>query len=379
MVLSATAASVASLRVLRVAALPLLVIACGDSAPPPQPPPTEVGIVTVATAPVQSVVELPGRLQAYRISEVRARVEGIVEKRVYTEGTDVREGQSLFVIDPRPLQAQANAARATLARARANATNAAQEVARYDGLVADDAISKMEYDAAVARARIAEADVGQAEAQLEIALLNLSYSQVEAPISGRAGRAEVTEGAFVNGNSGTLLTRIEQLDPIFVNFSQPSSEFLAMQREVASGSLSRPSGSRITAKLILEDGSEYPLEGRLDFQAQNIDPVTGSAALRAVFSNPRRVLLPGQFVRVRLEAGVRPEGILVPQRAVMLGATGASVYVVGAGDTVSVRSVKTGQLLGDQWAIEEGLAAGDRIITDGLQKVQPGAVVRVAP
>lgn len=362
-----------------VASAAVLLAGCSDPAPPPPPPPAEVNVVTVTTSPVPNVIEVPGRLQAIRIAEVRARVDGIVEKRVYTEGTDVRAGQSLFEIDPRPVQAQVNSARATLARARANATNASQEVARYEGLVADEAISKLEYDAAVARARIAEADVAQAEAQLEAALLALSYTRVMAPIAGRAGRAEVTEGALVSAGAGTLLTRIEQLDPIYANFSQSSSEMLAMQRDLASGTLAAPTGGRVTARLVLEDGSEYPLAGQLDFRGQSIDPATGSTALRATFPNPDRALLPGQFVRVRLETGTRTAGILVPQRAVMIAPTGASVYVVGAGDTVAVRPVGTGQLQGDQWIITEGLSAGDRVITDGLQKVRPGAVVRVAP
>ncbi len=365
-----------------VAVATMVMAGCSDAAPPPPPPlppPTEVNVVTIATAAVPNMIEVPGRLQAVRVAEVRARVDGIVERRVYTEGTDVRVGESLFQIDPRPVQAQVNSARANLARARASSTNATQEVSRYEGLVADEAISKLEYDAAVARARIAEADVAQAEALLETALLNLSYTKVLAPITGRAGRAGVTEGALVSGNGGTLLTRIEQLDPIYVNFSQSSSEMLAMQRDLAAGLLAAPSGGKLSAQLILGDGSEYPVSGELDFRGQSIDPTTGSAALRAIFPNRDRVLLPGQFVRIRLETGTRPDGITVPQRSVMISPEGASVYVVGTGDTVTVRTVKAGQLQGDQWIIVEGLAAGDRVVTDGLQKIRPGAVVKVVP
>ena len=357
----------------------LLLAGCGDAAPPPAPPPPDVGIVTVQPEAIVNTIEVPGRLQAVRTAEVRARVDGIVEQRVYAEGTDVRAGQLLFIIDPRPLQAQVNAAEATLARAEATAANAAQDVARYEGLVAKQAISQQEYDAAVARARTAAADVAQAKAQVESATLHLSYTRVKAPIAGRAGRAEVTEGALMSAGAATLLTRIEQLDPIYVNFSQSSSDLLALRRDVAAGALTMPSLGRVTARLVLEDGTEYGQEGRLNFLDLSIDPATGTTALRAEFRNPDRVLLPGQFVRVRLDAGTRHDGIQVPQRAVSVAANGTSVLLVGAGDTVAVRPVKVGALRGGQWIILEGLAPGDRVIVDGLQKVQPGIVVRAAP
>lgn len=336
------------------------------------PPATEVGVVVVDTSAYGPAVEVPGRMQAVRISEVRARVDGIVERRVYTEGTDVRAGQTLFVIDPRPMRANLNAAEAALARAEAMAVNAAQDATRFEGLVEQQAISQQEYDAAVARQRTAEADVALARAQVEQASLNLAYTNVTAPIGGRAGRALVTEGALVSAGAATLLTRIEQLDPIYVNFSQSSSDVMRWRNDNASM-------SDMKVQLVLEDGSVYPAEGKLNFLDLSIDVGTGSTALRAEFPNPERRLLPGQFVRVRLQAPATEGAILIPQRAVTLGNESASVFVVGENDTVEIRPVTVGSLLGDQWLILDGLAVGDRVIVDGLQKVAPGATVRIAP
>lgn len=359
----------------------LLLAGCAQPAPPPPPPP-EVRVVTVESQPLASVIEVPGRLQAVRTADVRARVDGIVERRLYQEGTDVRADQALFAIDPRPLRAQLGAAEATLARATATASNAAQDVKRYDGLVAKQAISQQEYDAAVARQRTAEADVAQARAQLDNARLNLSFATATAPIAGRAGRAAVTEGALVNAGAGTLLTRIEQLDPIFVNFSQSNAELLAIRRALAASGRSAGApgagAAGLTVRLVLEDGTAYPQAGRLGFLDLSIDEATGTAALRAEIPNPDRVLLPGQFVRVRLEVGERADGLLVPQRAVTVTPQGSSVMVVGADDLPASRPVMLGELRGDAWVVLSGLAAGERVITDGLQKVQPGQPIRVA-
>jgi len=238
----------------------LLLSSCTKSAPPASPPPPEVGVITVTSQPIANVIEVPGRLQAVRTAEVRARVDGIVQRRLYTEGTDVRAGQALFAIDPRQLRAQLSAAEAALARAEATAANAAQDVARYKGLVAQQALSQQEYDAAVARLRTAQADVAQSRAQLSAARLNLSYATVTAPISGRAGRAEVTEGALVSAGSATLLTKIEQLDPIYANFSQSSSDVLALRQKITTGSVQVPTLGRVPVHLVLEDGSLYRLQ-----------------------------------------------------------------------------------------------------------------------
>ncbi|KQZ71365.1 multidrug transporter [Sphingopyxis sp. Root214] len=359
------------------AALALLLASCSSEAPP-APPPPEVNIVTIRTQAVPNVIELPGRVQAYRTSEVRARVDGIVERRLFNEGSFVRAGAALFRIDPRQLTATANAARAQLARAQATAANARQVVGRYQPLLADQAIGKQEYDAAVAAQRTAEADVQQAQANLESARLNLGYSMVTAPISGRARRAEVTEGALVSAGQGTLLTTIEQIDRVYVNFGQSSSDLLATRREMGSGKVSVPQLERVEVQLILEDGTAFPVVGHLDFLDLSIDEATGTAALRAEFPNPNSALLPGQFVRARIFAGNRADGMLIPQRAVKLAADTASVMVLDAKNIATPRPVKLGTMVAGQWAILDGLKPGDRVIVDGLQKVQPGQPVRVA-
>lgn len=359
------------------ALLPLLLVACGDSTPQASPPPPEVRIVTVESRPIVNLIEVPGRVQAVRVAEVRARVDGIVQRRLYDEGTDVRAGQPLFAIDPRELRAQSSAAEARLAGAEATAANARQDVARYEGLVAERAVSQQDYDAAVARLRTAEADVAQLRAQVDAARLSLSYTRVSAPIAGRAGRAEVTEGALVSGSGATLLTRIEQLDPTYVNYSHSSSELLAIRRDIASGALKVPALDSVGVRLGLEDGTAYRHPGHLNFLDLSIDEATGTTALRAEFPNPDRILLPGQFVRVRIDAGVRTQGLLIPQRAVTVAPEGASVMVVGANDTVENRTVTVGDLRGESWVILSGLASGDRVIVDGLQQARPGSPVRV--
>jgi membrane fusion protein (multidrug efflux system) len=359
-------------------AVAILVLgACSDPAPP-APAPPEVGIVVAQPEAIENIAEVPGRVQAVRTAQVRARVDGIVERRLYREGSDVKEGQPLFRIDPRELRANVSAVAASLMRAEATAANAAQDVDRYKGLVEDQAISKQEYDAALARLRTAQADVAQTRAQLESARLNLSYTTVTAPISGRAGRAQVTEGALVSAAAATLLTTIEQLDPIHVNFSQSSAYLLSIRREIAAGTLKMPALGQVAVKLILEDGSTYRETGRLDFLDLSIDQATGTAAVRAEFPNEQRVLLPGQFVRARIEAGVRPNGFLLPQRAVQVSPQGASVLIVDESGKVAARPVKLGDQRAGSWIILDGLAAGDRVIVEGLQKVQPGAAVRIA-
>jgi membrane fusion protein (multidrug efflux system) len=356
----------------------LLVTACSQQAPE-APPPPEVGIIVAQSKTVDNIAEVPGRVQAVRTAQVRARVDGIIERRLYNEGSDVEAGQALFQIDPRALRANVSAAEAILIGAQATAANAEQDVERYKGLVGDHVISQQDYDAAVARLRTARADVAQARAQLESAKLNLSYATVTAPISGRAGRAQVTEGALVSASAATLLTTIEQLDPLYVNFSQSSAYILSVRREIAAGTLKVPPLGRVAVTLTLEDGSTYAHAGHLDFLDLSIDQATGTAAVRAEFPNPERILLPGQFVRARIEAGIRPNVFLIPQRAVQLDPSSATVLVVEKNDTVVARAVKLGQQRGGEWIILGGLNAGDRVIVDGLQKVQPGIQVRTTP
>lgn len=354
----------------------VMLCSCGSKAPP-APPPPEVRVVTAKAQSIENITEVPGRVQAVRTSQVRARVDGIVERRLYDEGTDVKAGQTLFVIDPREYRANVSAVAATLTRAQATQANARQDVERYKGLVKEQAISQQEFDAAMARLRTAEADVAQTQAQLENAQLNLSYTKVTAPIAGRAGRAQVTEGALVSASAATLLTTIEQLDPIYVNFSQSSAYLLAIRREISAGALKVPELGKVTVTLLLEDGSPYPRAGHLNFLDLSIDQATGTAAVRAEFPNPEQILLPGQFVRARIEAGIRPHGFWIPQRAVQLNPSGPVVMIIAEGDTVAVRQVKLGEQRGDRWIVLGGLNDGDRIIVDGIQKVQPGAHVRV--
>ena len=359
------------------AALALVLASCSSEAPP-APPMPEVNVVTVGTQAVPNIFELPGRVQAYRTAEVRARVDGIVERRLFEEGSYVAAGKALFRIDPRQLTANVNAARAQLTRAQATAANARQVVARYQPLLSEQAIGKQEYDAAVAAQRTAEADVQSAQANLDLARLNLGYATVTAPIGGRARRAEVTEGALVSAGQGTLLTTIEQIDRVYVNFGQSSTDLMAIRRDMESGRLQFPPVGRVEVQLILEDGTPYAVPGYLDCFDLSIDEATGTAALRAEFPNKTNALLPGQFVRARIQAGVRPNGILIPQRAVKLAADTATVMIVDGKNNAVLRPVKLGTMQHGLWSIVDGLKAGDRVVVDGLQKVQPGQKVRVA-
>jgi len=359
-----------------------LVAGCGGGESPQAPmemPPPEVSVVVAEPQSIENVEEVPGRVQAYRTAEVRARVDGIVQRRLYEEGTNVEEGQELFLIDPREMRAAVNAAEAALARAEAEVENARQEVERYDELLADRAVSEQEYEAAVARLRTAEATAAQARAELERAELDLSFATVTAPISGRVGRAQVTEGALVSAAQATLLTRIEQLDPVYVNFSASSGELLDIRRQIAEGALEVPELQRVRVTLVLENGSVYEHAGFVDFLDLSIDEQTGTAALRAEVPNPDWVLLPGQFVRVRVEVGVRPNVTMIPQRAVVIAADMASVMVVGAEGTVEPRPIELGEMRGSEWVVLDGLEAGDRVIVEGLQKIQPGMPVEIVP
>jgi membrane fusion protein (multidrug efflux system) len=351
--------------------------ACGRSPSQPDAPLAEVTVVTISRQDAANLVTLPGRVQAVRTAEVRARVDGVVRGLLYTEGTDVAEGQELFTIDPRDMEASVGAARAALSRARTTATNASQDVKRYEGLVAQGVISRQQYDAAIAKQRTAQSDVDQAREQLKRAQLNLSYTKVTAPIAGRAGRAQVTVGALVSASAGTLLTTIELLDPIHVNFSQTSAEVQKARRDIADGTLKVPRLDRVVVTLQLEDGSFYPLPGSINFLDLSLDRATGSAALRAEFPNPERSLLPGQFVRVRIEAGQRPDSIVVPQRAVTLRGEHAMVMVVGDDGVVAERSISLGEQGAGTWRVLDGLSAGERVVVEGLQKTTPGQKVKV--
>lgn len=346
--------------------------AAGGGAPPPMP----VGVMTVAPEQVAIVTELPGRLEATRVAEVRARVAGIIQKRVFAEGSDVRAGQLLYQIDPAPFQAATNSAEAVLARAEANLGLANTKLHRYRALVESNAISKQEFDDLQSAQKLASADVVSARAALDVAKLNLSYAAVSAPISGRIGRALVTEGALVGQGDATQLALVQQLDPMYVTLSQSSVELRRLQQ-----TLSQSNSGKVKAKLqlVLEDGKVYDQPGHLLFSDVTVDPSSGSVTVRAEFPNPKNILLPGTYVRVRLEQGVRAGTITVPQQAVMRTPDGSLVMTVNAEGKVTPRPVKTDGAYGTNWIISQGLKEGDTIIVEGLQKAKPGATVKPTP
>lgn len=356
----------------------LALSACGDKKPQAgAKPPPEVGVVTVTPTTVSVINELPGRLEGVRTAEVRARVAGIVLSRNYSEGGEVKAGQLLFKIDPAPYQAQLESAKASLARAEANAAAARQKAERYKPLVAVNAVSRQEYDDAVAAAGQATADIASAKAAVSTAQINLGYTAVTAPISGRVGRALVTEGALVGSGEATKLTTVEQVDPIWVTFTQPASEVMKLRRSIESGKVKGVDGARV--HLFIEDGREYEQTGKLLFSDMTVDPTTGAITLRAQFSNLKRELLSGTFVRVRVEQGVDENALTVPQRALIRTGQGASVLVVGGDGNVASVPVKAPQAIGENWIVTEGLKGGEKVIVEGLQKVKVGAPARAVP
>lgn len=345
----------------------------GPGGPGGTPPPPAVGVVTVQAGPVPLAAELPGRVEALRTAQVRARAAGIVQNRLFEEGTDVKAGQPLYRIDPAPLEASLASAQAALQRAEANLASTRAKEERYRPLVQTRAISEQEFADLQAARRVAEAEVNAARAAQRTANLNLSYAVVTAPISGRIGRSLVTEGALVGQGEATPLTTIQQLDPVYVNLSQGSAEWLRLRQQLAKGSVSASQSAEV--RLVLEDGSRYGPAGRLLFTDVTIDPATSSVTLRATFPNPQRLLIPGMYVRAQLAQAVDANAWRVPQQAVQRGNEGSSVFVVDAGNKVVVKPVKVASAIGTDWVVTEGLADGDRVIVDGLQKVGPGAPV----
>lgn len=341
------------------------------------PPPPEVEVITVGRNNVSRAVELPGRAQAIRTAQVRARVEGIVEARLFQEGTEVRAGQPLFRLDGRVLAANVESARAQLNKAQAEATNAEQSLQRFQSLAAQKMASGQQMDQAVARQRQALADIGVAKAALARSEIDLSYATVTAPIGGRIGRTLVTEGALVGKGEATHLATIEQLDPIWVNFSQSSADYLRLREAVASGKAEPAKDPAI--RLLLENGHEYPLPGKLLFSDLSIDPSNGSVGMRAEFPNPQRLILPGQFVNLRMPVAEAEGVITVPQRAVQASPQGQLVMIVGPENKVTPKPVKTGGLSGNDWIIAEGLVGGEQVIVNGLQKARPGSPVTPVP
>lgn len=384
-------------RTLLISGIVLLLVGCGAKKDDPAkaaaaggPPPAMVSVITVEPEQVSNINELPGRVEAVRTAEVRSRVGGIVQRRIFSEGSEVRAGQPLYQVDPAPYQAihdsaKANVAQADagLARAEANLAQATTRVNRYQALVDTNAISKQEFDDLQSARQLAAADVAAARAAvdtaraaLETAKLNLSYATVTAPISGRIGRTLITEGALVTANDQNALAVIQQLDPIFVTLTQSSVE-MARLREIMSQSGNNGVKAKLT--LVTEDGRPYPQPGQLLFSEAMVDPQSSSVILRAQFPNPQRALLPGMYVRVRVEQGVRPGTITVPQQAVMRTTDGAMVMTVDAEGKVAPRPVQTSGAYGNQWIVSSGLKAGDVVIVEGLQKAKPGAPVKALP
>jgi membrane fusion protein (multidrug efflux system) len=360
--------------------LTLLLTACGGGAPPPAAGAApEAGVITLQPRPVNLTTELPGRTSAYRIAEVRPQVEGIVLKRLFTEGSEVRPGQSLYEIDASTYRANLLRAEASLASAEAQLNAAKLLAERYGPLHDRGVVSKQDYDNAVAASKSAEAAVAAAKAAIETARIDLGYTQVRAPISGRIGRSLVTEGALVTRNQDQPLATIAQLDPIYVDVTQSSAELLRLQRDLAEGRLQRDAAQNARVTLTLEDGSPYPHAGSLQFSEVTVEASTGSVLLRAQFPNPDRLLLPGMFVRAQLSRGSANEALLVPQAAVQRNARGQpTVLVVDAENKLSERVIELGPTVGNEWLVTGGLTAGERIVVDGLQKVRAGITVTPA-
>ena len=352
---------------------------CGDKkdAAKAPPPPPEVQVVKARSETVPLRREYVGTVTAYRSVQVRARVEGILEKRHYVEGTDVKPGQLLYTIDPLTYEAQLRDAEADLARAEAQLANARTKESRFAPLVKEEAVSKQDYDDAVTQMKSAEAQVNSARATLDRAKLNLGYTRVLATEAGRIGMSQVPEGALVGKGEPTLLATIDKLDPIYVTFTIPDRDALAFRRLLDSGEIKEAKGD--TARFLLPDGTEYKQAGRIDFADTQVNRDTGTITLRAVLPNGSPRLQPGMFIRVHVTAGERPNTVLIPQRAVVKVPNGHVAYVVNAANKVERRDLVVGEWVKDDWAIEKGLVAGDTVVVDGIQRIQPGMTVRPAP
>ena len=341
------------------------------------PPPPEVAVVTVQSQSVPVTTELPGRTSAYLVAQVRARVDGIVLKREFQEGADVKAGQRLYQIDPAPYRAALDNATAVEQKTQAALASAKLLAERYQILLPGNGVAKQELDNAIALQGQAEGDLGAAKAAVQSARINLGYTVVGSPITGRIGVSLVTAGAFVQTSAATLMTTVQQIDPIYVDVSQSSAEGLQLRRDVASGRIKVSGEGAAKVDLLLEDGSQYPLAGKLQFTDITVDPGTGSVTVRAVFPNPDHVLLPGMFVHARITQGVNDQVILVPQQGVTRNPQGQpTALVVDADSKVALRTLQASRTLGDKWVVEGGLAPGERVIIAGVQRVQPGATVR---
>ncbi len=358
----------------------LLLTACRreSQAPPPMLP--EVATITVTQSPVLLTTELPGRTCAYVIAEIRPQVNGLIQKRLFTEGSDVRAGQELYQIDAAPFQAALNNAQAALGRVEANLPAIQSRAERFRQLLVDKAVSQQDFDDADAARKQAEADVLFWKASVETARINLGYARVVSPISGRIGRSTVTDGAIVTAYQPVALATIQQLDPIYVDVPQSTTELLRLKRRLEDGRLNRSATNVNQVHLTLSDGEPYPLEGTLQFRDVSVDPTTASVTLRMVFPNPDGVLLPGMFVRAVIKEGVNDQAILIPQQAVSRDTKGNPVtLIVDATGKVAQRTLTVDREIGDQWLVTSGLAPGDRVVAEGTQKVRPGTPVKAVP
>jgi membrane fusion protein (multidrug efflux system) len=360
----------------------LVMTGCKESTPPGGPAPAkgvpEVGVVVVSTEPVTLTMELSGRISPQMVAEVRPQVGGLIQKRLFTEGSEVKAGEPLYQIDPATYQAALASAKAALAKSEANVFTLRQKAERYKQLVTINAVSRQEYDDATAALKQAEADIEANKAAVETSRINLAYTRITAPIAGRIGRSTVTPGALVTANQATALATIQQLDPVYVDVTQSSADLLRLKRNLASGELKGNDPGQAKVKLMLEDNSAYPLEGILKFSEVTVDQTTGSITLRALFPNPNQLLLPGMFVRGVIQEGVREQVMLVPQRGVSRDPAGNAVAMVaGENDVVERRILKTERTVGDAWLVTEGLKVGERVIVEGIQRVRPGITVKV--
>ena len=362
--------------------LPLLFVSCGKPKGAGGPPPggtPEVSVMTVQTQRVELTTELSGRVSASLTAEVRPQVGGIIQHRLFTEGTDVKAGEVLYQIDPASYQAAHDGASAALAKATANLAPILLKAARYKELVKSEAVSEQDVDDISAAQKLAEAEIESAKAALETARINLAYTQVKAPIAGRIGRSAVTDGALATALQAVPLATIQQLDPVYVDVTQSSASMLRLRKAVESGQLSVRDGEA-KVQLLLDDGTPYPLPGKLKFSEAFVDPGTGSVTLRTLFPNPKLVLLPGLFVSTVLQEAVKEQGILVPQRGVTRNPAGsAMVMLVGADEKVEPRVITADRTVGDNWLVSDGLKVGERVILEGLQKARPGTPVKAVP
>jgi membrane fusion protein, multidrug efflux system len=363
-------------RLVATVAAAMFVAGCTKDERVVPPPPPQVGVISVHQQSVPVMTELPGRTSAYLVAQVRARVDGIILAREFTEGSEVKAGQRLYKIDPAPYVAALDSAKAGLARAQANLVSTTAQANRYKILVTANAVSKQDYDNAVAAEGQALADVAAGKAAVETAQINLGYTDVTSPVTGRVGISNVTPGAYVQASQATLLSTVQQINPVYVDLTQSSLEGLKLRRDVKSGRVQVDGPNAVKVTLILEDGRPYQLQGRLQFTDVTVDESTGSVTLRAIFPNPDGELLPGMFVRARIEGGVSARAYLLPQVAIQHNSKGeATALVVDAAGKVATRTLTTEGMADNQWVVDGGLNAGDRVVVDGVDKVRDGQVV----